>query len=204
MEINTKDSKTIAKINGLSKSIKIIIAVILVLIVGVGIFLIVAPNKEGQVTTISESTLQKVLEISELSTVEYAYNAVATKYVEGKDEVAYYVAYEGTVKAGINFEQIDIAVDEDNKIVTITLPEVEMHRATVKDGSMDFIFLKDKYETESVALEAGELCTNDLTARVANEPLLKDAARENAIASVEALFRPWIESVDEAYEVVVK
>ena len=190
--------------NKLSKKLFVIIAAVAIVILGVSIFLFAAPSSDEETTIITESTLKEVLEISELSTVEYTYNAVASKQVEGKDETAYHVAYEGKVKAGIDFESINIAIDEGKKLVTITLPEIEIHQVEVAIESLDFIFVKAKYEHENVALEAYNLCAIDLKERVEKEELLKITARENAISSVEALFKPWIESVDDEYEVTVE
>ena len=65
-------------------------------------------GEEGTVTTISKASLEKVFEISELSTVDYSYNAVARAYEEDGVTPKYYVAYEGTVTAGIDFSKIDL------------------------------------------------------------------------------------------------
>ena len=97
-------------------------------------------GEEGTVTTISKASLEKVFEISELSTVDYSYNAVARAYEEDGATPKYYVAYEGTVTAGIDFSKIVIDIDEDTKIITITLPESEIQNTTVDFGSMDYIF----------------------------------------------------------------
>ena len=51
-------------------------------------------GEEGTVTTISKASLEKVFEISELSTVDYSYNAVARAYEEDGATPKYYVAYE--------------------------------------------------------------------------------------------------------------
>lgn len=96
-------------------------------------------GEEGTVTTISKASLEKVFEISELSTVDYSYNAVARAYEEDGATPKYYVAYEGTVTAGIDFSKIVIDIDEDTKIITITLPESEIQNTTVDFGSMDYI-----------------------------------------------------------------
>ena len=63
-------------------------------------------NKRGQTTISSKSELLKVLDVSELSAAEYTYNGIATKTTKD-NKVAYYVSYEGTVKAGIDFKDIN-------------------------------------------------------------------------------------------------
>lgn len=65
-------------------------------------------SNEGKVTTISEASLEKVIETSQLSTMEYTFNGVTRVTKEFFDTTKYYVAYEGTVRAGIDFSAIDI------------------------------------------------------------------------------------------------
>lgn len=182
-----------------------VIGVIMLLIaIGVYMKMVVFNNKEGQVSTISKSSLEKIIEINELSTIDYTHNATTKVYDEDGTTIKYYVAYEGTVTAGIDFEQIEIVPDEEQKKVVITLPEIQIHDVNVNMGTLDYIFMKDKYETETVSQEAYKACKQDLQNRVENETDLHKMAKENAIQSIEALFTPWIQQVDEEYEVEVK
>lgn len=195
----------LAFVAGLSKKVKAIGTMVIVLVIGIGAFVLVSQNKEGQLTTISESSLQKVIEIDELSTVDYTYNAIATKYAENNSGKAkYHVAYEGTVTAGIDFKEISINVNEEEKLVVITIPKVEIHDISVNMGTMEYIFVKDRFETETVSQEAYKLCQDDLKKRIEEEEMLYKVARENAILSVEALFKPWIENIDNDYKVEIK
>lgn len=206
LEIKTANKgNLLAFIKGVSKKTKLVTVLSLVFVIVVGAFVLIMQNNEGQLTTISESSLQKIIEINELSTVDYTYNATAAKYVEdNEEEVKYYVAYEGTVTAGIDFHEIGIGVNEEEKVVTITIPEVEIHGVRVEMGKMEYIFVKDKFETETISQEAYKLCKEDLKKRIEKEELLYNAARENAISSVEALFKPWIETIDKEYKVEIK
>lgn len=191
-------------IKGLKSSTKIIVALAVVIVLIVAGWLISITGEEGKLTTISESSLQKIIEINELSTVDYTYNATVTKTKDDSSEIMYHVAYEGTVTAGIDFHEIDFDLNEEQKIITITIPEVEIHNISVNMGTMDYIFTKDKYETETISQEAYKLCKADLKNRIEDEELLKNTAKENAISSVEALFKPWIETVDKEYQVIIK
>lgn len=197
---------TVAFVKGLSKKVKAIGTMVIILIIGIGAFVLVSQDKEGQLTTISESSLQKIIEINELSTVDYTYNAIATKYADDKAEkVKYYVAYEGTVTAGIDFNEISIDVNEEEKLVIITIPKVEIHDICVDMGTMEYIFVKDKFETETISQEAYKLCQDDLRNRIKTkeEATLYEIAKENAILSVEALLKPWIETIDSDYKVEI-
>ena len=159
--------------------------------------------QEGQITTISKASLEKIIEINQLSTVDYTYNAIATVYDDAGEKIKYYVAYEGLVTAGIDFEKIELAVDDVEKKVTVTLPEIEIHDLTVNMGTMDCIFTDDKYNTEKVSQEAYFASKQDLKNRIEKDTELPKMAKENAIASVKALFSPWIEQLDEAFTVEV-
>ncbi len=161
-------------------------------------------GKEGKLTTISKSSLQEILEINELSTVSYIYNATATKYTDDGSKVKYYVAYEGEVKAGIDFTKIDFDINEDEKIIRITVPAVDVQETSINMGTLDFIFVKDKYNTENISQEAYKLCLTDLAERAEEEALLHEMARANAISAVEALFKPWIMTVDDTYTIHVE
>jgi hypothetical protein len=82
-------------------------------------------NQENNINIITQSELQDLIETSDLYTVSYVYNAVATVYDEdskNKDTIKYYVSYKGNVDAGIDFSKIDINVDEDLKKITIAPP----------------------------------------------------------------------------------
>ena len=149
------------------------------------IILLVAPWKsdKARLTTISKSSLQKMVEIDELSTIESPYNAVVTKYNK-KNKAMYHVAYEGIVTAGVDASKIDFEVDEEKKIIKITLPKVKLHSTSVDMGTMQYIFTDDDYETETVSQEAYKLCKADLEKRAKEETALTDMAKENAISCV--------------------
>lgn len=199
-----KQSKLGKIIKGFKTSKKIIFALAIVIVLIVVGWLISITGEEGKLTTISESYLQKIIEINELSTADYTYNATVSKTKDDSSEIMYYVAYEGTVTAGIDFHEIDFDLNEEEKVITITIPEVKIHNISVNMGTMDYIFTKDKYETETISQEAYKLCKADLNKRIEDEELLKKTAKENAISSVEALFKPWIETIDKEYQVVIK
>ncbi len=161
-------------------------------------------GEEGEVTTITKTSLEKVFEISEFSTADYTYNAIAYAYKEDDITARYYVAYKGTVKAGMDFSKIQFEIDEVNKKIVLDLPECEIQSTTVDFGSMEYIFADKKYETETVSQEAYKLCQEDLAKRSAQEEELLYLARENAIAVVEALVYPWVNQLDAQYIVEIK
>lgn len=204
--METKEKNVLKEKGGVSK-IKIVLivtAVLAVLIATITVFISTksSSNNEPKVHTVSESSLREVFEISELQTVDYIYNAIAKKL--GKDdEVEYHVAYEGTVKVGIDFEKIDINIYEEDKKIVIVLPEAEIFSTEVNPGTMEYIFTKKKYETEEISQEAYKLCLDDLKNSVEGNEALIDSAVANSKSIVEAFIKPWVESFDDGYTVEI-
>lgn len=187
------------------KPIVISICIIGALIVGYfGYQYVSSHQKEGMVSTISESSLEKVIEISELPTIEYTYNSVAKKE-DSNGNVLYYVAYKGFVTAGIEFSKIDPEVvnDEENPQVIIHLPEATIQDWRVDMGSMEYIFQNERAKTETVSQEAYKLCKADLKNRIDSENELFVMAKENAQAAVKGLYEPWIHQLYPEYTIVM-
>lgn len=164
-------------------------------------------NRENRITINTKSSLEKIIEINKLSTIEYTYNAIVTKYKddEVKDgNVEYYVSYKGKVTAGIDFNEVGIDVDYKFKKIFIKLPEVEMHDTSVDMGTLDYILEKNVSEKDSISQEAYKLCKKDLKERAAKETELINNAKENAKSAIEALIKPWVESVDKDFQIEFK
>lgn len=196
-----------------TKSIVILITVILVI-------LLISPFKgncslsnridkkvigeEGTVSTVTSATILDVLDISELSTAEYVYNSIARAYEENSTAVKYYVSYEGTITAGIDFKAVHVDVNEEDKTITITLPEIAIQDITVNPGTLEYIFVDKKCETEDIMKESYELCQKDLEEKANNEEDLLLLAKENAEAVVTALIKPWIMQIDNRFSINVE
>ena len=99
---------------------KIILAVPIAVLLIIGVILLLprrSPTPKRQRTTITASTLQRVLNISDLSTVEFRYGSVAQAQ-DNKGKTKYYVTYNGTVQIGIDFSEIskNIAIDSSSSV----------------------------------------------------------------------------------------
>lgn len=175
----------------------IIIAVIFIVVVALvatKIFKKEEPVKE----VITVSTLEKIVEVSNLSTFKVVYNGVA--HAEDK----YYVSYEATVDAGIDFEKIEITVDNEAKKVTVKLPQAEILDTYVDIASLDYIFIDKKANTETVSEEAFKLCKYDVKHESENQEAIIELAQQNAENVVIALVKPFVDQVDPDYEIVVE
>lgn len=158
-------------------------------------------GKEGRVTTVTKSDLEKVVQKSQLYTAEYPYNGYTAVYDEN-GSIKYYVAYEGTVKAGIDISRITVTVKGDT--IIIQLPEVQIKEPTVDAGTMEYIFKNKKYETETVAEEAYRCAENDLAKRVSTDNDLKICATESAKTAERAMIEPWINQTSDGRTYTVK
>ena len=179
----------------------VIIAVIITaLMIKIKIF-----NKKSEPTIISKATLEKVINVSDLSTFEAIYNGVAAvANEENPENIDYYVSYEAKVKAGIDFELVEVEVNEAEKIITVTLPEVKITDVDVDIASLDYIFMNNKANTQTVSEQAYKKCIKDVTKESNSTDEIYESARQNARNIVEALISPFVEQLDSEYKLEIK
>ena len=179
----------------------IIIAIIVTaLMIKIKIF-----NKKSEPTIISKATLEKVINVSDLSTFEAIYNGVAAvANEENPENIDYYVSYEAKVKAGIDFELVEVEVNETDKVITVTLPEVKITDVDVDIASLDYIFMNNKANTETVSAQAYKKCIKDVTKESNSTDEIYESARQNARNIVEALISPFVEQLDSEYKLEIK
>ena len=187
---------------------KIVIAVaagaLALILVVISVVLLPKGVKKSEPSIITTSTLEKILNVSDLSTFEAIYNGVAkVTNPDDPQEIDYYVSYNATVKAGIDFEQVVISVDEDAKIISVKLPKIKISDITVDIESMDYIFVNDDANTETVSEEAYKKCIDDVTRESNNETAIFELAEQNAKNIVEALIRPFVSSLDSEYQLQI-
>ena len=212
MEVNNgKSMKCIEKFKLYKISTKIII--LLMVIIGVFALLLgILTSETGMLKLSAESSLERIVEKNDLETVNYTYNAIARQCKEDEclrnsentDDYKYFVAYEGTVSAGINFKQVKIDVDKKEKKLIITVPEPKITGYNVDIGSLKFIFTKDKYNEATELEKAFKLCKEDLKIRSEEDKLILKTAKQNSIIVLESFFKTWIETFNSDYEVIVK
>ena len=178
----------------------IILVIITALMIKIKIF-----NKKSEPTIISKATLEKVINVSDLSTFEAIYNGVAAVENEEKPEnIDYYVSYEAKVKAGIDFALVEVEVNEVEKIITVTLPEVKITDVDVDIASLDYIFMNNKANTQTVSEQAYKKCIKDVTKESNSTDEIYESARQNARNIVEALISPFVEQLDSEYKLEIK
>ena len=188
------------------KIVPIVIGIIsLILILALILIVVVNSGRKKEKEIISSATLKEIIEISELSTFEAVYNGVAQVTNEkNAEEVEYYVSYEATVNAGIDFEQIEIDVNNETKEIVVTMPEIQLNDIDVDIASLDYIFVNEKVNNETVTQTAYEACKTDVNDECTQEDAIYELAKQNAKNVIEALIKPFVNQMDEEYVLVIQ
>ena len=182
-----------------NKKTKMIIGVALLSVVVVVALCVVIFVPSGRMTVSVKTSLKEVLESSEMSTSEYTYNSIVKVPVDSSkpaedDNIKYQVAYKGTVKSGFDFKKIDV-VEEENSVVVI-IPEIEIHSVNV-NTDLEYIFTKQKYDTENTYAEAYNICCEDLAEKAKANKTLYNIAIESAVETLTAITKPFEKQLED-------
>ena len=176
------------------------------LIIVIGLF--VATRGHGSVKTHIKTSLESIVEKSDLETANITYNVIAKKCKDEKkcdkksnniDDFKYVVSCKGTITAGIDFKKINIEVD--GKKVLITMPEATIV-GEPNIGSIKFINGKDLEAAELP--DARKLCQETAIEKSKNDNKLIPAAKEQARVVLEGFYDQWIKAYDSSYTIEVK
>lgn len=185
------------KLKDTAKVIKLIIffAVLIFIMFAIHRLIFSSDAKEKEVTTVETSSkLQKVLQISELSTYQVTFNGVAA-VKDTDNKLLYNVAYRAKIGIGLDMEQIKVDVDdtdEAHKKIIVTLPEIKIADVTIDPGSLDYIFEDASADTEDVSITSLPACKADAEADCKSNDLIFKLANENAVNTIKALMQPFL------------
>ena len=130
--------------------LKVLCLILLSLIFIALISVILVLNKEGKITEKVKTSLDKIVEKSDLETINVTYNIIAKqckkndcdKKSNNIDDYKYVVSCKGTITAGINFKDVKIDEDIKNKKIIVTVPEATLTgEPTI--GSVKFLNCED-------------------------------------------------------------
>lgn len=184
-------------------ALKWIIPAIVIVVAIIVVAVILSKPKTKPVFS-AETMLQDICEIGELSAASYSYNGVAKAYDDRGIET-YYIKYYGNVEVGIHFEDIEIDIDDENKTITVQVPECEFLSDPIVDlGKAEYIFVNSAYNTETITAQAYGIAIDDLFQKASADTELFKVAKENIITSIEALTEPLIEQTGLGYQLIVK
>ena len=183
----------------------IAIAVVIIFVATLSVKVVLSISREDAPEIITKSTLEKIVHISNLSTFEAVYNGIAKVMNEKKpDKVDYYVSYEAKVKAGFDVERVELEVDDAKKVISVTIPEIKITGIDVDIASLDYIFMNDKANESTVSEQAYKKCIEDVENESSSENAICTLAGKNAKDVITALINPFIEQLDDDYELTVK
>ena len=134
----------------------------------------------------STVSLEDIVRINQIRTLTYNYNSICNV-----DDL-YYVAYEGTVVLGIDGDEIETSIDEENMVISVLLPPVTVQSCEIDSSSLEFIFMDDDYDTPSTATNSQALCKEDLVEKTSDDTMMMELASENAMNEVRATLLPII------------
>lgn len=171
-----------------------VVALIAFAAIGVGVSQLCsnskAPSSDSDISAedvITESQLMDVVNVSDLSTAQFIYNGIATKYNDDGSE-QYKVRYTGTVTAGVDMSQITFDVNDEEKTVTPHLPDIALSVSIEPD--IDYI----PSNPGSNQKEALELCQRDANDEVDGSTDIRSVAQQNLQSTVEGLIDPLLQT----------
>ncbi len=183
----------------------LMVYIIIGIIVSVAIVVLcIKLSQKEQPTILTEATLVDLVNVSELATYQSIYNSYCTVYsTKDPEEVEYHVSYNSRANIGIDFSLVKFQVDEERKVVTMILPEVEVLDVEVDISTLDFLFVNDDADAETVSAEAYKACTVDAMKKVKENGAIYDIAKQGAQNACTALVKPFIEQLSTPYELEI-
>ncbi len=199
---NKKVTKKLKKLS--SKLIVVSLVIILVVTAGFTILPIIIEAQKNKAEIITVSTLEKLIDINELSTFQAVYNGIAKVMNEKKpSEIDYYVSYKAKVYAGFDFKQVEISLNEELKKITVTIPKILLTDVTIDIASLDYMFENEKANASTVSAQAFDACKEDAKKESEEEAAIFDLAAQNAKNIMKALISPFMEQLDSDYELEI-
>lgn len=177
-----------------NKSFISIIALAVIMVAIAVIVVSVTAGKGPKVTT--EVIMAKLEASSELTTAKMICTGLVS-YSDGNipfiNEEAFTMTYSGTVRAGINLE--DMGVEVTNDKVTLTVPAIEIQDISIDEESIHFFdnkFALFKDDSKDDVVEAVKQSKADIE-QSAEIDELKEIAKQQINALMTGLFKDSIE-----------
>lgn len=196
MEVKTKKNP--------KSIILIIIVAILILLAVLFIF-----NKEGSIEIQAKTSLDRIIEKSDLETVDFTYNVIAKKCKDKEkcnknsndiDDFEYVVSCKGKIVAGIDFNKIKVDANEKDKKIIVSMPEASVTEVNV----LSLSFLNGEDVPASELANARELCQDTIKEKSNADGKLILAAKEQAEVVIKSFYETWTKAIDKEFEVEFK
>ena len=101
-----------------------------------------------------------------------------------------YIAYNASVKVGIQMEDVTFEIQEEEKTVTPVLPDITVQIATLDENSLSYIPKNPDVPLKDMLI----LCKEDAIREAGESEKLYETAEENLKMVMEALLSPVLEN----------
>ena len=185
--------------------IRILILVIIILVIAVICYIRFFVYNDEETITVDQVNVM-LEESSELTTAKLNYTGILEYNDKGFpiiNKSNFVMVYDATVRTGINIKEVNPEVDDDNKIVWITIPKAEIQEVTVDHSSIRYydekfsLFNVDEREDVTKALAMAD---EDAKKKVENTGALELADKQ-----AETLIKGILQGViPEGYELKIR
>lgn len=188
---------------------KKLLSIVMIIVGIIIIVLLIVFNKEGETRTTIKSTLDRVVQKSDLETVNFTYNVIAKKCKNNEecnlnsnniDDFEYVISCEGTITSGIEFKDVKIDLNKNSKKLIVTLPDAKVKEINV--GTLKYIN-GDKMPADELP-NAIELCRKTIESKSHIDENLLPAAKEQAGVVLKSLYEQWLKAFDKDYKLEIK
>ena len=180
-------------------TLKKIISIIIIIIAALVTFNLFF-NKGASSSTVVTSILQDQKVISELSTLIVPCGSIYEELDDkGKEKLS--IAYRGTVEYGLNFSKINISANEEEKIIAIKIPPIEIKEIYIEPSSISLI-PEGKYNETTTYLQK---CKDDLLNKFTNNSdEMYELAKTTAIETISSFLEPIVKNMNDGYTLIVE
>lgn len=183
----------------------LLLVVIAIVVICFTLLFFARPKKEPEPQIDITSTLEKIVETSDLSTAVFDYQGIVEiPNKKNLKKIDYYILYDASVYAGIDFSQVKFIEDKTAKTITAVLPAVKIQDTVVDPDSLEFMFQNKKANDISILDSALTACETDIQQECTSESAILDIARMNAENAVRALTEPVMNNLCKDYTLVVE
>ncbi len=175
--------------------------VLLIIVMMPTIVSVVSPNQHSLT---SNAGLENIIKKSELTLYRSSYHGVAEYRSEeniekNKEEPDFYVYYEASIQAGIDFSKVTVAKDGDN-VYVVKLPEPTVTETEILQEKTEYIFIDESQNKLGISGPALQACEADLLEETKDNNAIIENAKANAQNTIRALISPFLKAENSNYE----
>lgn len=186
---------------GVSAKTKVIAAIVVVVVIMAGSIIgyrkiegIFNPKKDGPeiTTTVVSRQLQTMQDLTTAKETDYGFEEFSEGKVSYVNKKKFTMFYSYEIRAGVDLSKAKIAVDNEARTISITLPQAELQSVSVDPDSLKFFDVEnslfngnDVTDTADALKEAKIAASNK-----ANKSELLQEANDQAVEIVEKAYAP--------------